>query len=92
MIKGISRRVVVVKSPDTRLFEQAIFILRDDVLNKTGTSADDIMKEACLVADQYVRRTRRYKRSGKWLSAFLYVVAGAALTAMVWFIVLSAGV
>lgn len=91
MIKGISRRVVVVKSPDTRLFEQAIFILRDDVLNQKGTSADDIMKEACRVADQYVRRTHRYRHGIKWLSAVCYVVAGAALTAMVWFLVLSAG-
>ena len=30
MVKGISRRVVVVDSPDQRFFEQAIFILRSD--------------------------------------------------------------
>ena len=29
MVKGISRRVVVVDSPDQRFFEQAIFIVRN---------------------------------------------------------------
>ena len=30
MVKGISRRVVVLDSPDQRYFEQAIFIVRND--------------------------------------------------------------
>ena len=30
MVKGISRRVVVLDSPDQRFFEQAIFIVRND--------------------------------------------------------------
>ena len=32
MTKGTSRRVIVVDSPDTGLFEQAIFILKDEAL------------------------------------------------------------
>ena len=89
MIKGISRRVVVVKSPDARLFEQAIFILRDDAINKSGTSADEVMREACRVADQYVRKTHKQKMPGKWVPAVLFSVAGAALTAMIWLLSLS---
>lgn len=34
MVKGISRQVIVVRSPDPKLFEQAIFILREDALGK----------------------------------------------------------
>ena len=30
LVKGVSRRVVVVKSPDPKLFEQAIFIVREE--------------------------------------------------------------
>ena len=30
MVKGVSRRVIVVDSPDPRMFEQAIFILNGD--------------------------------------------------------------
>ena len=32
MVKGISRRVVVVESPDQRYFEQAIFIVRNEAV------------------------------------------------------------
>ena len=32
MVKGISRQVIVVRSPDQKLFEQAIFILREEAL------------------------------------------------------------
>ena len=44
MIKGISRRVVVVKSPDPEIFDEAIFIVRDEYLKQsrggfTGSAA-----------------------------------------------------
>ena len=37
MVKGISRRVVVVDSPDQRFFEQAIFIVRNDAAGEDVT-------------------------------------------------------
>ena len=39
MVKGTSRRVIVVDSPDTELFEQAIFIVRNDAMNRNGVTA-----------------------------------------------------
>ena len=30
MVKGVSRQVIVVSSPDRRYFDEAIFILRSD--------------------------------------------------------------
>ena len=36
MVKGVARRVVVVKAPESPLFEQAIFILRDNVSQNTS--------------------------------------------------------
>ena len=44
MVKGVSRRVIVVKSPDPKLFDQAIFLLKEDALEKDGT-LDKIVKE-----------------------------------------------
>ena len=35
MVKGISRQIILVHSPDKKLFEQAIFILRDDAKEVT---------------------------------------------------------
>ena len=51
MVKGISRQIIVVKTPDPRFFEQAIFILREDALGKTGVTDEEILREAGRVAD-----------------------------------------
>ena len=34
MVQGVSRQVIVVRSPDPRLFEQAIFILTKQYISK----------------------------------------------------------
>ena len=45
MVKGISRRVVVLDSPDQRYFEQAIFIVRNDAAGE-GVSAREVVAVA----------------------------------------------
>ena len=57
MVKGTSKRVVVVKNPDSRIFEQAIFIVREDFLSRRRDGACDILREAQDVADQYIQST-----------------------------------
>ena len=52
MVKGISRRVVVVDSPDQRFFEQAIFIVRNDAAGE-GVTARELVEEARRVARNY---------------------------------------
>ena len=42
MVKGINKRVIVVKAPDPRLFEQAIFIMREDAFAE-GVSAEQVL-------------------------------------------------
>ena len=50
LVKGVSRQVIVVKAPDPRFFEQAIFILKEDAFGR-GVTADDVLQEARRVAD-----------------------------------------
>lgn len=45
MVKGISRQIILVHSPDPRLFEQAIFILKDSV-PQNSISDDILLQEA----------------------------------------------
>ena len=45
MVKGISRQVIVVHAPEPKLFEQAIFILKEDAVGE-GISDDALLKEA----------------------------------------------
>ena len=63
MIKGVSRRVIVVRAPDTTLFEQAIFLLREDA---PEVSDAQVLRQACRAADDYVR-ARAEKRPRRTL-------------------------
>ena len=50
MVKGTSRRVIVVDSPDPKLFEQAIFIVKNDAYSQEGVTSQQILGEACRIA------------------------------------------
>ena len=52
MVKGVSRRVIVVDSPDPQVFEQAIFILSGD---GAGVSQQQLVDQAVRVARSYAR-------------------------------------
>ena len=50
MVKGLTRRVVIVDSPDPNLFEQAIFIVRNEALTKAGVTQEQVIAQARRVA------------------------------------------
>lgn len=85
MVKGISKRVVLIKSPANTLFEEAIFILKEDALDREGVDADRIMKEACTVANNYVHKHCSRKKV-TWLPAASLVACGATITGLIWWI------
>ena len=85
MVKGISRRVVVVEAPDQRFFEQAIFIVRNDAAGK-GVTSRELVEEARRVAKNYAGGGKNGCRRGEWNPAF-YVLMGAAAIGLVWMIV-----
>ena len=79
MVKGISRQVIVMHSPDPELFEQAIFILKDTAVAK-GVTEEALLKEA-----------RKLVRGGKYEHSparkrleFAWAGLGAAITGLVW--------
>ncbi len=72
MVKGVSRQVIVVKSPDPKLFEQAIFILKEDA---EGISDEMLLKEARHAASPVVKLVS---------SGPAWAAAGAFCTALVW--------
>lgn len=78
MVKGVSRQVIVVQSPDRKLFEQAIFILREDATEK-GITDEMLLREA----QQAVRHRKR--RIVPTMGP-LWAVGGALVTAVIWFI------
>ena len=82
MIKGISRRVIVVDSPDPKLFEQAIFILRNDAFSQEGVTAEQLLSEACRIASGYGKSARRplWQRVPVWC----WLALSALAAALVW--------
>ncbi len=81
MLKGMTRRVVVVKSPDKKLFEEAVFFLCGDA--DKGVSSDQIVAEAQAIADNFTCGGS-LTRGPKWLRAALFAAAGGAVASMFW--------
>lgn len=81
MVKGVSKQVVVVKPPQG-LFEEAIFILKEDAKGRVGTDAEQVLREACAVANDYV--SEHCERRQMRLTAPFCFVIGAGLVSMVW--------
>lgn len=84
MVKGISRRVVVIDSPDQRYFEQAIFLVRNDAAGQ-GVTAQELVEEARRVARNYAGGDHgRLTRAWRELSPAVYTFMGAAGIGLVW--------
>lgn len=79
MVKGISRQVIVVQSPDPKLFEQAIFILKDEAVNQ-GITDELLLKEA----QRVVRGSCREEKRKLTHSGPVWAAGGAVLTAIAW--------
>lgn len=77
-MKGISRQVIVVRGTDPKLFEQAIFILREDAKEVTE---QQLLKEA----KQAARGIGMNKRLHKWFAP-MWASVGAVAMGLIWWI------
>ena len=62
MIKGTTRSVIVVKSPDPKVFEEAIFIVREEYMRTGGVSRAQLLDDARRAADGYIGGIKKTKR------------------------------
>ena len=74
MVKGISRQVILVQSPDPKLFEQAIFILKDGAVEQ-GVTEEHLLREA---------RQAAMGRGEKRAWGPLWALCGALATGAIW--------
>ena len=75
MVKGISRQVILVHSPETDIFEQAIFILKD---NADSVTDEMLLKEARRIINSPQKRRK--------MMGPVWACAGAAVTGIAWLI------
>ena len=80
MVKGISRQVILVQSPEPKLFEQAIFILKEEAL-KEGVTDELLLKEAQSLLHS---GDGRQKRRHLYLYGAVWAAGGAMVTGLVW--------
>ena len=76
MVKGLSKHVVVIKSPDKNLFEEAIFILKEGAAQ--GLSAQDVVHQAQRIAAGYIGSSSRTRR---WMRPAICAAGGVILCA-----------
>ena len=77
MVKGVSKQVIVVHSPDPRLFEQAIFILKE---GQQGVTDEALLREA----KRLINAPRMSKKARLFLNGPTWACAGALLTSVLW--------
>ena len=80
MVKGISRQVIVVQSPEPKMFEQAIFILKDEAVGE-GVTDDALLKEAQAAIRGYDKPSRKRHI---YLYGVVWATGGALKTGIAW--------
>lgn len=91
MVKGTNKRVIVVESPDPKVFEEAIFVLKEDYVRRRG--ADQVLEEARRAAGDYLRRSgAAKKRPAQRLWGAVLAAAGVLAAGVAWLTLRLAGI
>ena len=77
MVKGISKQVIVVNAQDKEMFEQAIFILKD---NPKAVTDEALLQEAKRLLHNAAPQ-RKLRGYGP-----VWACAGAGITALAWLV------
>lgn len=85
MVKGVHKRVIVVKAPDPKLFEQAIFIMKENSFTD-GLTQDDVLQEAQQVANRYLKQNSGLGKLTHHIPAPVWAVAGALSASLAWYV------
>ena len=80
MVKGVSRQVIVVRSPDRKMFEEAIFLLNERAVGSEGVTDQELLKEA----EKAFHCSRKKRHSRLLACGPLWALAGAAFTGCIW--------
>lgn len=83
MVKGTTRQVMVVKTPEGGLFEQAIFLLKEDSLEKQGVTEGQILEEAKRISASSVEKKGK-SRGVHTLPPVAWIGIGAGLMGLAW--------
>lgn len=86
VVKGVAKRVIVVKSPDPRVFEEAIFIVREDYMKTAGVTRAQLLNEARQAAGAYTGSLRTSKLSAGLVAAISTLIGSGAAALIMYLI------
>ena len=75
----------MIKSPDPRLFDEAIFIVRDEAARRPGVTTEELLREARDVAESFVRKRQGARQSLPW---WVWSAVGAGAMGLTWVLTL----
>ena len=85
MVKGTSRRIIVVKSPDPEVFDEAIFVVKEEFLRSPGVSQTQLLSDARRAAAGLVDKSGKvkYGRMPQALAISISAVLGSGIAVAV---------
>lgn len=85
MVKGTSRRIIVVKSPDPEVFDEAIFVVKEEFLRSPGVSQSQLLSDARRAAAGLVDKSgkAKYGRLPQALAISISAVLGSGIAVAV---------
>ena len=87
MVKGINRQVIVVRPPDQKLFEQAIFLLRPDAQDCCNVTQDELLRQAQAAARGYsTAHIPGGRLRGQMMDRLFWGMAGGGLVGLAWIV------
>ena len=84
----MQKRVIVVKSPDPKVFEEAIFIVREDYMKTAGVTRSQLLSEARRAAGSYTGSTAAQRKISRpaLVAALSTLIGSGAAAAIMYFI------
>ncbi len=85
MVKGTSRRIIVVKSPDPEVFDEAIFVVKEEFLRSPGVSQTQLLNDARRAAAGLVDKSGQsaHNRLPQSIAISISAVMGSGLAVAV---------
>ena len=80
VIQGCAGNVIIVKSPNTEYFKEAIFILSEDLFARRGVDRAQLLRQARSAAGAYVSARVPPRGRGAWRALAFYLLG--ALSAL----------
>jgi len=87
MIKGIAKRMFILKNMKSEIFDEAYFIMKEDIVERMPADDADMVKEASRIIDEndifirekYVSKTPAIKPFAAFVAGVCAAIAGIML-------------